>query len=438
MNVISPEDINYLSQQSTGRLNMILSGMTSLMSDTDSKVSAMESQNWFLRMIKTVTGKNKLTQQEIQQNHDKLSAYMAEAVAELYNRNCIDEKVMISLGMQLNEIYAEQLQLKQMLGAFVSKLNQKIDSIDNFHMLVTEIEQGVYSDYRPIVSVCSILSQIDSRMLQDSRKLEILRRSLGNLLSYDEVSICDYLLDIMETPMENIGQIALELVTIRTNCFAELLLEVIENYHFLPDLKKKMMDKNLIIQDILDQHGINDKVALSAAEIYNDMLQSKIEAIVNRNVTDGSLSLPSPAKAPDPNIESTASVNENSESFPCTAEPINPSSAPAASSAPSIEAEQKEEIHIREKINLKNGDVKEFNQKIIHFNAPITGEGIIKFTGCTIYYAEISHSRDFFEKWIQAKEIYLTDCKVEGISYDEYAPFLNAQIIEITDCELLN
>ena len=405
MNVISPEDINYLSQQSTGRLNMILSGMTSLMSDTDSKVSAMESQNWFLRMIKTVTGKNKLTQQEIQQNHDKLSAYMAEAVAELYNRNCIDEKVMISLGMQLNEIYAEQLQLKQMLGAFVSKLNQKIDSIDNFHMLVTEIEQGVYSDYRPIVSVCSILSQIDSRMLQDSRKLEILRRSLGNLLSYDEVSICDYLLDIMETPMENIGQIALELVTIRTNCFAELLLEVIENYHFLPDLKKKMMDKNLIIQDILDQHGINDKVALSAAEIYNDMLQSKIEAIVNRNVTDESLSLPSPAKAPDPNIES----------------------------APSIEAEQKEEIHIREKINLKNGDVKEFNQKIIHFNAPITGEGIIKFTGCTIYYAEISHSRDFFEKWIQAKEIYLTDCKVEGISYDEYAPFLNAQIIEITD-----
>ncbi len=438
MNVISPEDINYLSQQSTGRLNMILSGMTSLMSDTDSKVSAMESQNWFLRMIKTVTGKNKLTQQEIQQNHDKLSAYMAEAVAELYNRNCIDEKVMISLGMQLNEIYAEQLQLKQMLGAFVSKLNQKIDSIDNFHMLVTEIEQGVYSDYRPIVSVCSILSQIDSRMLQDSRKLEILRRSLGNLLSYDEVSICDYLLDIMETPMENIGQIALELVTIRTNCFAELLLEVIENYHFLPDLKKKMMDKNLIIQDILDQHGINDKVALSAAEIYNDMLQSKIEAIVNRNVTDESLSLPSPAKAPDPNIESTASVNENSESFPCTAEPINPSSAPAASSAPSIEAEQKEEIHIRGKINLKNGDVKEFNQKIIHFNAPITGEGIIKFTGCTIYYAGISHSRDFFEKWIQAKEIYLTDCKVEGISYDEYAHFLNAQIIEITDCELLN
>ena len=89
MNVASTEDINYLAQQSSGRINMILSGMTALMNDTDSKVSSMESQNWFKRMIKTVTGKNKLTQSEIQQNHDKLNAYMSEAIAELYNRNCI-------------------------------------------------------------------------------------------------------------------------------------------------------------------------------------------------------------------------------------------------------------------------------------------------------------------------------------------------------------
>ena len=165
MNVISLEDINYLSQQSSGRINMILSGMTSLMNDTDGKVSAMESQNWFMRMIKTVTGKNKLTKEEIQQNHDKLNAYMAEAVAELYNRNCINEKIMMSLGMQLNEIFAEHLQLKQMLGAFVNKLNQKIDSIDNFHMLVTEIEQGVYFNRKPIVSICTVLSQYDTRTL---------------------------------------------------------------------------------------------------------------------------------------------------------------------------------------------------------------------------------------------------------------------------------
>ena len=135
MNVATVEDINYLAQQSSGRINMILSGMTALMNDTNSKVASMESQNWFQRMVKTVTGKNKLTQSEIQQNHDKLNAYMSEAIAELYNRNCIDHEVMMSLGTQLNELYADHIQLKQMLGAFVSKLNEKIDSVDNFHML---------------------------------------------------------------------------------------------------------------------------------------------------------------------------------------------------------------------------------------------------------------------------------------------------------------
>ena len=43
------EDINYLAQQSSGKINMILSGMTALMNDTDNKVETMESQGWFKR-----------------------------------------------------------------------------------------------------------------------------------------------------------------------------------------------------------------------------------------------------------------------------------------------------------------------------------------------------------------------------------------------------
>ena len=178
MNSVPRDDINYLAQQSSGKINMILSGMTALMNDTDNKVETMESQGWFKRMVKTVTGKNKLTQAEIRQNHDKLNAYMSQAIAELYNRNCIDEKVVMSLGTQLNELYADHIQLKQMLGAFVSKLNEKIDSVDNFHMLTTEINQGVYSFDAPIFSICKIISQFDKRILEDSRKLDIIRRSM--------------------------------------------------------------------------------------------------------------------------------------------------------------------------------------------------------------------------------------------------------------------
>ena len=45
------EDINYLVEQSSGKINMILSGMIALMNDTDNKVETMESQSWFKRMI---------------------------------------------------------------------------------------------------------------------------------------------------------------------------------------------------------------------------------------------------------------------------------------------------------------------------------------------------------------------------------------------------
>lgn len=279
MNVVSMEDVNYLAQQSSGRINMILSGMTALMNDTDNKVATMESQSWFQRMVKTVTGKNKLTQAEIQQNHDKLNAYMSEAIAELYNRNCIDHQVMMSLGTQLNELYADHLQLKQMLGAFVGKLNEKIDSVDNFHMLTTEIEQGVYSSNTSIVSICKVMSQFDNRILEDNRKLDIIKRSLNvqGILNNEEVLLTDYLLHVMEIPVEEMGQIYLELGTIRGNFMANIVLGIMEFYHFLPDMARKMKNKKAIIEEVIRNEGLDDSISLSITEIYDDFINSKID-----------------------------------------------------------------------------------------------------------------------------------------------------------------
>ena len=78
-----------------------------------------------------------------------------------------------------------------MLGAFVSKLNEKIDSVDNFHMLATEIDQGIYSFDTPIFAICKIISQFDKRILDDSRKLDIIRRSMvsQNIINDEQISL---------------------------------------------------------------------------------------------------------------------------------------------------------------------------------------------------------------------------------------------------------
>ena len=279
--MVSCEDINYLAQQSTSNLNMILSGMTALLNDNNSKVAMLENQTWFQRMCRTVSGKNKMTQQEIQRNHDKINAYMTQAMTELYEQQCIDRQIMMSLGHQLNELYAEQLRLKQMLGAFVSKLNEKIESIDNFHMLNTEIEQGIYSDSVPIVAVCKILSQMDKRCMQDYRKMNILRRSMSsqNILGGEQLSLANYLIGIAEIPMDEAGQIYLELSSLRGNFMANIILNMMENYHFLPDVARKMKNKQQLVQSVIQSEQLDSDMMLSIDEVYDDFVNSKLDML---------------------------------------------------------------------------------------------------------------------------------------------------------------
>lgn len=279
--IVSREDMGYLAQQSTGNLNIILASMTALMNDTDDKVAMIENQNWFQRMCRTVSGKNRMTQSEIQQNHDKINMYMSQAMKELFEQQCIDHQIIMSLGNQLNGLYAEHLNLKKMLGAFVSKLNEKIESIDNFHMLNTEIEQGVYSNDAPLVAICKIISQLDKRCIQDYRKMSILLRSMEikGILSDEQVSLVDYLMDIANIPIDDAGTIYIELGGLHGNFIARIIMSLIENYHFLPDIARKLKNKKSIIIDLIASEQLDANVTISINDVYNDFINSKINMI---------------------------------------------------------------------------------------------------------------------------------------------------------------
>lgn len=279
--IVSREDMGYLAQQSTGNLNIILASMTALMNDTDAKVAMIENQTWFQRMCRTVSGKNKMTQSEIQQNHDKINMYMSQAMKELFEQQCIDRQIIMSLGNQMNGLYAEHLQLKKMLGAFVTKLNEKIESIDNFHMLNTEIEQGVYSNDAPIVAICKIISQLDKRCIQDYRKMSILLRSMEikGILSDEQVSLVDYLMDIANIPTDDVGTIYIELGGLHGNFMARIIMILIENYHLLPDMARKLKNKKSIITDLIVNEQLDTNTTISINDVYNDFINSKINMI---------------------------------------------------------------------------------------------------------------------------------------------------------------
>ena len=308
--VISGDDIRFLVQQSPaqlttimGQMTTLVQGITNLQNDTNSRVEAMEKQGWFKRMVLTVSGKNKATKAEIQKNQDKVVSYVSQAVAQCYQMNCIDQQVICSLGNRMNQIYAqvneaynEQLVMKaqiaeiqqiqqetlQSLGRFVTALNEKIESVDNFHMLIEEIRLGRYSDESKLYGLCCVLSQLDKRTLEDERKLDILRGELSKrgIISEDSISVSAYLDEILSLTEDKVGTVYLELCNFRENFPANLFAEMIEAYHFLPKMEKMSKKKETIINRVLEKYELDDSAEFSYIDISESFIENKQNSIV--------------------------------------------------------------------------------------------------------------------------------------------------------------
>jgi len=282
MEYLTNEDLNFLSKQSQNKMNMIVFGMTALMDETNDRVQQLESQTWFQRMSNTLTGKNKMTVNEIANNRDKINVYLSEAISCLYDQNKINENIILGLGNRLNELYAQQIEIKQMIGAFVTKLNQKIISIDNFHMLTEEINQGVYSAQTPIVSICRIVSQLDTRTIHDSRKMEILLRAMeqNGLLSDEEVLFSAFLQELLTVSESDSGVIAMMFENAKEDYMTEIALETVCQYYLLPDKVRKMKSKKAVVESVLRSNEIDLECEISTKEYYESLIECLTDNII--------------------------------------------------------------------------------------------------------------------------------------------------------------
>ena len=308
--ILTGEDIRFLAQQPDAEVGIMLGQMTTLMQnindlqqDTDDKVAKLESQGWFKRMTNTLFGRNKATKQEIQKNNDKVVTYISQSVAQLYQMNMINERIICSLGNRMNEVYMqvtnmyqEQLNMKaqisqimavqqqtlETMGAFVSKLNEKIESVDNFHMLISEIQNGMYSDSSRLYNMCSILSQLDKRQMDDSRKMNLLRDTMerAGVITQEEFTVQKCLQEIVALPTEKIGLIYMELCNFRQSFPANLFADMIESYHFLSKMERMSKKKELIIQRVMDAYELDADASFSVADIADSFFENKQGCLV--------------------------------------------------------------------------------------------------------------------------------------------------------------
>ncbi len=311
--ILTGEDTRFLAQQQeyevttmVGQMTTLMQNITDLQNDTDDKVAQLENQGWFKRMTNTLFGKNKATKQEIQKNGDKVVTYVSQSVAQLYNMNLINERVISSLGnrmndvyMQVTEMYQEQLNIKgqisqimaiqqqtmEAMGAFVGKLNEKIESVDNFHMLISEIQNGMYNDSSKLYNLCSILAQLDKRQMDDNRKMNLLNDTMLKtaIITDEDITVLKALQEIVALPQEKIGVIYLELCNFRSSFPANLFADMIESYHFLSKMEKMSKKKETIIQRVLDKYELDPDAAFTISDISESFFENKHACMVGFN-----------------------------------------------------------------------------------------------------------------------------------------------------------
>ena len=274
--IVPENDLSFMLQQTESDTNTMIAGMLSLINANESLNEGLQNQSWCKRMFNTILGKNKATAAEIRENHDKLNAYVVQAVGELYNRNKICSQIMVSLGLQITQLYNSHLELKSMLYALTSKLNEKIESVDNYHTLLQEIDEGIYGDEPNISGLLSVISQIDSRMISDSKKMQLLERKLSNkglLTEKYTLSIKDFVFEITNMLNDNLGIVYADLQLYQSEyIIVDLAIDAIELWNLLPAANRKVLKKQTIIDKILSEAGVDDSVEISMYEIYDEIV----------------------------------------------------------------------------------------------------------------------------------------------------------------------
>ena len=126
-------DFEYFASLPTEEVGIVISGMISLLQDTDEKYDSLKEQNFIQRMFKTVLGKNKATKQEIRDNYDRLTVYVSKSIEILLKRQCVDEKVIQILGSEIISLCKGHVRLT----AQVEALTHRVDNLTNSLVLVT-------------------------------------------------------------------------------------------------------------------------------------------------------------------------------------------------------------------------------------------------------------------------------------------------------------
>ena len=173
------EDFEYYASLPMEEVGSVISGMVSLLNDTDAKYDNLKTQNWFQRMLKTVTGNNKATKEDIHRNYERLGVYVSKAVEVLYERQCLDEKVLVIYGEQIIALCKNHVSLNGRL----EKLESWKRSLDASLLLVKNPDSEMTT-----VSIKKLVDDATQKRYQEAEALFLAGKLIDALPLFKETA----------------------------------------------------------------------------------------------------------------------------------------------------------------------------------------------------------------------------------------------------------
>lgn len=280
-------DLEYLTKDTDRNLNLIISEMTLVMEKDNENILLLQKQVWFQRMLNTVFGRNTVSMEEIVQNYEKIDLYILLILDILIDKNSVNNDLVIGLKNKLSKLYASQEETRETIGELIKKLEQKNES-ENAYTVIEKINEGEYNPNNKFLSINIIMSQLKLEDVKDNLKMKDLLEMLEkhSLIGHEEILFSNLLEELLKASEEEAGVFELFYGNIREEYIAQIIEEVMYSYYTLPNKVRKMKNKRLIVQGILEKNEIDLEYEISIFELLEMLKEAYIENIIQVEIED--------------------------------------------------------------------------------------------------------------------------------------------------------
>lgn len=283
--IVSNENMDFFLTQDSAETDKIVAGMRALIKENENAYVAMKNQKWFQRIWFTITGKNSATIKEMQMNRDKLSMYCVNALAQIVQQKELSDAMLVSLAASVRDMTKLHNQLQCVVYDLAKKLDEKINSVDSYQNLITDIQNGIFNKVGSFVGIIDILSRIDERTAGNSGRLKRIKETMNSnsFDFYESVYVAKFGEQVLALSEESVGRIYLFAQNHRHLDFMAYMCCLIEMYFYALEADRTSMVEK-VIYDAMVICKLTDSVSFSIASAFEELEKSVVDDFRHKQI----------------------------------------------------------------------------------------------------------------------------------------------------------